>query len=183
MATPPTFSAGAVLTAAQMNKIGLYLVTTVTPTPSTVLAIDDCFTSDYSNYTIIVTPVALASTGDINLRLRSGGSPNNANYYMANLFVENTSVSALAENNTGSWRVMNIGTTTTTINSLKFDLYGPAVVANTRYQMNSEAWSGTTIRYRSGVGFHDSGNAFDGFELVASSNITATISVYGYNKG
>jgi hypothetical protein len=78
---------------------------------------------------------------------------------------------------------MNIATVgTAPLNQLKFDVYGPAVATNTRYQVVSAGWSGTNVRYRSAMGFHDQAIAYDGFDLNADFNITATISVYGYNK-
>ncbi|CAB4138693.1 hypothetical protein UFOVP335_9 [uncultured Caudovirales phage] len=180
----PSFSPGEVLNASDMNAVGLWRVTTVSPTAATTIAVNNCFTSDYTNYTIIVTPISLASASDITLRLRVGGTPDTSgNYFLANIFVENTSIQSLGENATTNWRAMNIGAAGITgRNSLKFDLYGPAVATPTRYQMNSGGWSGSQIRYRSAVGFHDLSTAYDGFDLTASSNITATISVYGYNK-
>lgn len=182
--TFPSFSAGEVLRATDMNAVGMWRVTTITPTPGTTIAVNNCFTSDYTNYTILVTPISLASASDITLRLRVGGTPDtSANYFLANIFVENTSIQSLGENGTTNWRAMNIGFAGSAgRNSLKFDLYGPAVATPTRYQMNNGGWSGTQVRYRSGVGFHDLSTAYDGFELTASSNITATIAVYGYNR-
>jgi hypothetical protein len=179
----PDFSPGEVLTAAAMDSIGMWRVTTVSPTPATTIAVNNCFTSDWTNYCVIVTPIGLSGSSDITLRLRAGGTPNGANYYIANVFVEGSTINASAENNTANWRGMNIGSTATNgLNFLKFDLYGPAVAINTRYQNVSSGWNGTNIRYRSGTGFHDNGNIFDGFDLTASTTITATISVYGYNK-
>jgi hypothetical protein len=54
MATPPTFTAGAVLTAAQMNQLGLFLVKsqTVGAGVGSVL-ITDCFNADFRNYRVV----------------------------------------------------------------------------------------------------------------------------------
>jgi hypothetical protein len=179
----PSFASGEVLTAADMNAVGLWRVTTVSPTPATTIAVNNCFTSDYTNYCVIVTPIGLSGASDITLRLRAGGTPNGANYYLGNIFADGAALSSAAENNTGNWRALNIGSTATNaLNQFKFDLYGPAVAVNTRYSYIGAGWSGTNVRYRSGMGFHDNGNIFDGFDLTASTTITATISVYGYNK-
>jgi hypothetical protein len=54
MATPPTFSAGAVLTAAQMNQLGLFLIKTVTIGAGvTSVPVTDAFNADYENYRIV----------------------------------------------------------------------------------------------------------------------------------
>lgn len=164
------------------TKAGLVKVGTYTPTPATVISVSNAFDSKFANYLVICTPIGVASASDISLRLLVGASASSVGYYLANIFVENTSIQSLGENNTGSWRAMNIGSALTfPINSLKFDLYGPAIATNTRYQMNGGGWSGTFIRYRSAVGFHDVPTSYDGFQLIAGSNITATINVYGYN--
>jgi hypothetical protein len=179
----PDFSPGEVLTAAAMDSIGLWRVTTVSPTPATTIAVNNCFTSAYTNYMVIVTPIGLSGSSDITIRLRVGGTPSIVNYYLANIFADGASISAQAENNTANWRALNIGSTATNgLNQFKFDLYGPAVAVNTRYNYIGAGWSGTNVRYRSGMGFHDQSVSYDGFDLTASTTITATITVYGYNK-
>jgi hypothetical protein len=56
MATPPTFSAGSVLTAAQMNKLGMFLIQTVTIGAGTSsLPIYDAFSADFENYKIVIS--------------------------------------------------------------------------------------------------------------------------------
>ena len=74
MATPPTFSSGAVLTAAQMNGVGLWLVssTTIGSAVSTI-NIDGCFTSDYRNYLIVFTGTNASTSNIIQGNWRSGG--------------------------------------------------------------------------------------------------------------
>jgi hypothetical protein len=179
----PDFSPGEVLTAAAMDSIGLWRVTTVSPTPATTIAVNNCFTSDYTNYLIIATPIGVASPSDITLRLRVGGTPSTVNYYMTNIFADGASLTSSSQNNIANWRALNIDSSNTSvINALRFELYGPALANSTRYHVIGAGWSGTNVRYRQAMGFHDPSVAYDGFDLTASSNITATISVYGYNK-
>ena len=78
MATPPTFTSGAVLTAAQMNSVGLWLVKTQT-VGTAVLSetVTSAFSADYDNYLILLsggTSSAAASMG-----IEIGGAVNN--YY------------------------------------------------------------------------------------------------------
>ena len=75
MATPPSFFAGAVLTAAQMNSVGLWLVssTTIGSAVSTI-NIDGCFTSDYRNYLIVFTGTNSSTTNIIQGNWRSSGA-------------------------------------------------------------------------------------------------------------
>ena len=54
MATPPTFSSGAVLTAAQMNSVGIWLVKTQTVGSAvSSVAVTGAFSADYDNYLIL----------------------------------------------------------------------------------------------------------------------------------
>jgi hypothetical protein len=52
--------------------------------------------------------------------------------------------------------------------------------------MQGSGWDGSSVINRSATGFHFTADNYDGFEFVATtggSNISATINVYGYNKG
>ena len=56
MATPPTFSSGAVLTAAQMNSVGMWLVKTQTVgTAVSSVTVTGAFSADYDNYLILMS--------------------------------------------------------------------------------------------------------------------------------
>jgi len=75
MATPPVFSAGAVLTAAQMNAVGLWLVKTDTITgTSTTKTLSSVFSSDYDAYKVFALVRSSAAGG---LRLALGSSSTN----------------------------------------------------------------------------------------------------------
>ena len=58
MATPPTFSSGAVLTAAQMNSVGMWLISKSTiPAASLSYTTPTVFSSDFDNYRVIIRGV------------------------------------------------------------------------------------------------------------------------------
>jgi hypothetical protein len=70
MATPPDFTAGQVLTAAQMNAVGLWLVKTQNlSTGQTSIAINNAFVSDYSRYLIQIEGITRSSSGNILFQL------------------------------------------------------------------------------------------------------------------
>lgn len=69
MATPPVFSAGAVLTAAQMNAVGLWLVKTDTITSGASKEITGAFSSDFTNYRIVISGTQLAAVDTLYFRL------------------------------------------------------------------------------------------------------------------
>jgi hypothetical protein len=100
MATPPDFVSGAVLTAAQMNAIGLWLVNTTTFSAVSSVEINDCFSADFQNYKIVwsITP---STTANISVRLRVGGVDNStSNYFRAGVANLNTASTLSALNAT-----------------------------------------------------------------------------------
>jgi hypothetical protein len=77
MATPPVFSAGAVLTAAQMNAVGLWLVKTDTiATAATTKTVSSAFNADFEAYRILIKCAGNASAG---LRFALGNTSSNTN--------------------------------------------------------------------------------------------------------
>ena len=92
MATPPTFSSGAVLTAAQMNSVGMWLVKTQTIGSAVAsVTVTDAFSSDYDNYLITVS--GGAATTDSNIAFRLGAS---ATAYSGSLIYSTYTIATLA---------------------------------------------------------------------------------------
>jgi hypothetical protein len=101
MATPPTFSSGAVLTAAQMNSVGLWLVKTQTIGSAVAsVTVTDAFSSDYDNYLITVS--GGAATTDSNIAFRLGAS---ATAYSGSLIYSTYTIAtvALAQDNNAAF--------------------------------------------------------------------------------
>jgi hypothetical protein len=102
---------------------------------------------------------------------------------MTSLFIEGASVTSNSENNNPNFRFLATASNNTTYNFVTAELHGPFIASATKYENVSSGWGGSNIRHRRTTGFHDAAVSYDGFELNAGTNITATISVYGYNKG
>ena len=72
MATPPTFSSGAVLTAAQMNSVGMWLIKTQTIAAAvSSVTVTGAFSADYDNYLITLANGTLSANQAIHIRLGS----------------------------------------------------------------------------------------------------------------
>ena len=72
MPTPPTFVTGAVLTAAQMNTIGLFLVKSQTiGTGVSSVTVTGAFSADYDNYVITVTGGTASANGSVRLQMNT----------------------------------------------------------------------------------------------------------------
>ena len=103
MATPPTFSAGAVLTAAQMNQLGMFLVKSqpIVGSPSSV-SVADAFSADFDAYKIVASGVASTGSG-ASASLALDGLT--SGYYAAIAYLTWGSATVLGstDNNFSSW--------------------------------------------------------------------------------
>ena len=178
MATPPTFSSGAVLTAAQMNKIGLWLVKTQTiGSAVSSVTVSDAFSADYDNYKIIMYG-GVGSTG-ASITLKLGASA--TGYYATLIYgtYSGAAVSFAATNNGGSFAFAGVGTA----NSLyaNIELVNPFNAKNTAIT-NSYVDTASPGAAGNHSGFHNSAVSYTAFTFTASAGTMTggTIAVYGY---
>lgn len=178
MATPPTFTTGQVLTAAQMNQVGLFLVKTQTVgTGVASVVVDDAFSADYENYRITYTGgTASTNTTDISLQLNGA---TNADYDTMLIYAAwGAGASSFAGSSGSSYAWAGGGQTTGA--TVMLDLLKPFLSQYT--VMSSQFWA-------SGVGWaqgrHKLSNSYTGFTLIPTAPQTlsgGTIRVYGYRK-
>jgi len=176
MTTPPTFSSGAVLTAQNMNSVGLWLVKTQTiGSAVSSVAITGAFSSDYENYKIIVSG-GVASTA-VDLFFQFTGST--TAYYFAQSLVTYAGVSSTGSGvNSTSW-VVGFGSTGAL--NANMDIQGPNLAKTTQFGCNRPTIS-TTGSSIFVSGFHNVATAYTGFSIIPTSGTLTggTIAVYGY---
>lgn len=192
----PDFSPGEILTAAAVDAIGLWRVTTCTVTSvggtaatasngvitvgtnNTSITVNNAFSSDYDNYRIIYS--GGAGSTDITLSLKLGSST--TGYYSivnyATYAAATTGLSA-GDNNAAQWTY--IGYAGTNYTQIATDLIGPNLAKWTTY--GNASWAGTTIGGDSN-GVHQVATAYTSFTVgVNTGNLTGgQIRVYGYRK-
>jgi hypothetical protein len=83
MPTPPDFTTGAVLTAAQMRTIGMHLIKeqTVASSAQTSVQVTNVFSANYDNYRITYTGGAGTTGHVMMLQLEVGGVVSATSYY------------------------------------------------------------------------------------------------------
>ena len=194
MATPPDFTAGQVLTAAQMNAIGLWRVTGLSATftggtpgtiadgvvtigsANTAIAVTNAFNDDFENYKIKITGGASSVTCLLQMRLGA----TTTNYYQGRIGVTLSAGTAAvgAQNGTGTEWVA-VGSSTTSGLYGDINLEAPKLAKFTN--LSCSYYDATTTI--SVVGYQGSTTSFTGFTIFASTgNLTGgTIRVYGYN--
>jgi len=186
MATPPTFTNGTPLYQESLNAIGQWKVTTYSFTNSAAPYIDNCFTSDYTNYKVLIN--VSAATGDLlYMRFRNGsGDVTTANYVWAGYYISQFSApSVAAEGSSGALGYGRIGYVDASVNNnLTMEVMNP-------YDTGATAWfcphqqGGTSFQYARYMqgSFYGTGS-MTGFKIYTASsyNLTGTITVYGWRE-
>lgn len=176
--TFPSFTTGEVLTAADMNAVGLWLIKTQTVgTAVTSVTVSDAFSSTYDNYRI--TYKGEATTTAECLRLRLGAATTN---YFGNLIYANYTGGvpvSVGDSNAAAWTHCSGGSDGQT--TLCVDLFNPFNTTETMMfaPMYLDSGNGGTKR-----GILSNSTSYTAFTLlVGSGTITGgTIRVYGYRN-
>lgn len=176
MATPPTFSSGAVLTAAQMNSVGLWLVKTQTiGTAVSSVTVSSAFSADYDNYQILISGGTATADGAIKLAL--GASTTGYYQGRAGIAYATGLASNGADNNTTQW---NGGAGVHGANGIygAVTLIAPFLAKYTQMTLNyASGTDGIAV-----AGIHKVATSYSSFTITtASGTMTGgTIYVYGY---
>jgi len=178
MATPPDFTTGQVLTAAQMNAVGMWLVKTqAVGTGATSVVVTDAFSTDYENY--LVTYNGATNTGGEVLRIQLGATVTG---YYGNLIYANFAsgaVSSVGDNNAANWTHCSGGVNNFT--NLQATIMRPFAAAATTIMAPYQ--DGANAGHKSG--WLNNSTSYTGFTLIVGGGFTitgGTVRVYGYRK-
>jgi hypothetical protein len=177
MATPPDFLSGAVLTSAQMNAIGLWLITSQTiGSAVSSVAVTDVFSSDFDNYRIQISG-GTCSSNDSNITLQLGATT--TGYYQQQTGATYAGVASSNSTNNGA-NFARSGSLSTDGLFLDLDLLGPNLAKRT-FMVHATIFDAVA---RVGAGYLDDTTAYTAFTIAPSAGtITGgTIRVYGYRN-
>lgn len=180
MATPPVFVAGDILTADQMNKVGLWHISTVTGGNGTSsLAVPDVFSADYSAYRVLLSGGTIGTA--TNLRLRLGSSA--TGYYSSQEYISFAAAQVLGGDVNATY-LNGVGRSEPTTGSDgTIEFYNPQAAARTRIHAMFVAMN-TTGGAQTTLGYHNVATAYTGFTVFTTAgNWTSdlTVEVFGYN--
>jgi hypothetical protein len=181
----PDFSPGEVLTAAAMDSIGMWLVNSTTFTNTTTIQINNCFTSNYRNYLVMVSMgCQTQGTGGVDLRLRSGGvntSTSNYNYQGVNQSIGGSVPSSNAASASAFFYASNLFSADESSTTFEMKIFNPQISTAHTAIHNSTFfyWDASTYYYRNSLGSWALTGAFDGFSLIPSRAVTGRLRVYG----
>jgi hypothetical protein len=107
MAAPPDFVAGQILTAAQMNLAGSWVVKRDTiASGGSSATISNAFNADFTHYRVLIHNISVAAgTPTLLFQLRAGITTQATNYQWGGSLNNYAGGSALQANGTSSWQV------------------------------------------------------------------------------
>jgi hypothetical protein len=196
MATPPDFTTGQVLTAAQMNAVGLWKITPTSGTTTgagssasvdsggnvtiagnaTSVTINGAFSADYRNYKVLISGIDCTNGfGDL-FQLRMANTNNHIASMYSDLYTGG--ISAFYRNNVVSAANIGFCSPDTDLN-ITFDIINPQIAQRT-------SWNG--FSYTAGLANWFSGqyNLTTQFTTItflatAGTFTGGNIAIYGYN--
>lgn len=187
----PVFNVGEVLTANDMNAVGLWKVGTFTAAgTSRALVCDNVFTSDFANYRVVGKFRASANTNvGFFQMLNTSGAVINANYF-ATAYGQDyaggtagfTTTQWFGEASPIGW----IPNSTIQYCAFSFDIFGPRIAGDATHWAGQHSslssgfsWLGGQILGARTVAAEERGIRFDN---GGASNLTGVVRIYGYRN-
>ena len=168
---------------------GLVFINKTTITSSAATTISNIFTSTYNDYRINITIGGVTDSNKLRMQLTTGGTPVTSSY-AAGCFIGDYSSGAPTLLNYGYAEsanfVLGYVTNSATENTNIFlDCYGPQATQKTAVNgLTTSVWSGAANAGGMFQGFLNLTTSYDGFKIYnsANTNMTGTVTVYGYAK-
>ena len=183
--TYPSFSSGDILTAADMNGVGLWKIATVSLSGVTN-NIDNVFSSSYDNYRIVISGLnnATTTTRTVVLRFRTTTTDTSANYIQTERFIYplNNGADGASVGNTSA-KLLVLSSWSTGGAGVSLDVYNPNKVAATGYVGQAFSYQSDVATWvaRHIAGGINVSTAYTGFSIIgATDNLSGTVRVYGY---
>jgi hypothetical protein len=183
MATPPDFTTGQVLTAAQMNAVGMWLVKSDTITTGNSKEITACFSADYDNYKIVLSNIRGSSVVNVFMRM---GTTATGVYYYGGLSRSYGSATTNGEQGSGStqWLLGAIATSTESA-AATVELQMPNMAQVTSFSsLGSDPRTGGAGA-RNYAGYINNTTQYTSMTILLDGGATfssCNIRVYGYNQ-
>lgn len=175
----PSFTPGEVLTATDMNALGMYHVGTMTFSGSTSQFVNNCFSSSYRRYLVCWDFTQAGTTADnVFMQLRVGGVNAITNYNNTWIYTLRTSASPLTAYDAAGVQ-MTIGYVGNFVASGFFYLSGPALGTATGVSWQGGGNGSVQGIIASGQGSHTTANSYDGLRIVSASSLTGQVKIYG----
>jgi hypothetical protein len=167
------------------TSAGLVKITDASFSAGTAVSVNNCFTSTYRNYLVLINHTNSANT-DLNCRLRvSSSDASGSNYFSQRLSVISTTVTGNLSAPATSARVGNadgnIGQ-----NAVEILILNPSEAVTTVFigrSFANSALPGSNAEMQHHFSTQNLSTAYDGLTIFPTTgNITGTIRIYGYRN-
>jgi hypothetical protein len=181
----PDFSPGEVLTAAAMDSIGLWRVGGGALSTATT-NFEGVFTSDYTDYRIVIDSLVFSSSADLYWRVLTGSTAASSADYgwsVTGLTDASGGTSSAAAAQTIGYTGSSSNLASVVISSCSLDFYGPQLAQRT-FVTSSAVGYASAFYHRTGMSYYNLTNAYDGiqFTTLSANTVTGNVSIYGYRK-
>jgi hypothetical protein len=184
----PDFSPGEVLTAAAMDSIGLWKVTAATVTAQPTLTVDNIFSANYANYRLIISMNGVSDTNRLQMRLLDSTGAAFTTGYQAGAYGQDYTAAGTSFTGLSSTTLFPIAFLPNTSShgpaGVQIDIFNP-FNSSLRTQINGlHTGVNSGVSFMAGALFGNRASADRARGLLflndAGTNMTGTISVYGY---
>lgn len=170
-----------------LTGAGLDLITKQDFSAASSVSVNNCFSSTYENYRVVLNYISTSAGVQLRMRMRSAGTDNStaSSYEMAVYRVTATNVAGMAYAAADAGAIL-MDQDANGYGHAIVDLSSPFTAVYTRASLNGAGGlSGTAVGCNYTGGFaHRVNSSFDGFSLYLGSGtaITGTVRVYGYRN-
>ena len=171
-------------TARGTKKAGMVLLSNLSFSGVASQSFNDVFSATYDNYLIKYNNFTTVSNGNISLRLRKSGVDNSSSIYTRQADNSDGTTITTSRTTTTAILVLSPSATTTANGFGETSVFSPNNASTCTGFQVSLTYGGASLTKQVNIGVHDLASSadFDGFTLIASTTMTGTVSVYGYNK-
>lgn len=158
---------------------GMTLISTATLSSTTSQSFNNCFTSTYRNYLVVMNVTGAGAEG-VNIRLRASGTDATTNYN--NQYIEAKGTSVVGNRGSGVSAYLLTAIRGTGNTYLELQVSKPQEATNTSFVGTSQDPDGGATMFLTS-GSNTNNTSYDGFTIYTTTNaMTGTISVYGLAK-
>ena len=163
----------------------LTFITSATAAGSaSTLSINNCFSSTYDNYLILSDLKAATGNENFYFKLRASGTDASTDYYYSGFWistvVSSTLTPVVSNGADVNFRLRDIGAEKA-LHTLEISNPFNAI-DTTILTKGIQSLTGGAVESAFILGSHSTDTSYDGFSLIASTNLTGTVRVYGYSN-
>jgi hypothetical protein len=161
---------------------GLDLISTTSFSNVASQSVNDVFSATYDNYVIKLNSTTVAtSNGRIDLRLRVGGTDTSTGYKLQRIAAASTTITGSRNTGASEWQL--IGYLAPAFNNeFTLNIANPFKTVVTTGLSNSVLIGDGNIETQINAYGLNNTTSYTGFTLIPETNMTGSVSVYGYKK-